>query len=152
MAKTTYKVTTAEGKIETRKSEHAYTAVLLGRLDYVAMRERERRDRSLYTSNFNYYMKLAARTLEHPEWSKYDTMEERQRQITRAQAEIAGHTLESYSAAKIAEYIARYCPEGQTASAEVALRWSRTPALAQNAIGEFAKRSYTDLRVVEVTV
>lgn len=152
MKKTSYQVTTAEGKIETRKSNRPYVAVLLGRADYVAMRARERRDQEVHESNFKYYQKVAARSIDSPAWSQYDPTSERERDIKNSQEQIAGHTMESYKAAKVAAYIARYCPEGKDQGPEVALRWSASVANAQGAISEFQARYYTAFRVVAAEV
>ena len=154
MPKTTYKVTTAEGKVETRKSERPYVAVLLGRPDYVAMRASYSKDwgkDDAHRSNFSYYTRQAAN--DPTVWSTWETAEEIERQIAKAKAAIEGYAdAETYRAAKIAEHIARYCPEGQDQGEEVALRWSASMANAQGAISEFQSRLYTAFRVVPAEV
>ncbi len=153
MSKTTYKVTTAEGNVETRKSDRPYTHVLLGRKDYVALRAHFNKDHGkddLYRSNFRYYTKLAARSVDSTEWSQYDSTEEREREIAKAKEAIAGFAnAEEYRTVKTAAAIARECPEGQDQGEEVALRWSMKAASARGAISEFQSRLYTAFRIVE---
>jgi Protein of unknown function (DUF3489) len=148
MPKTNYQVTTAEGKIETRKSARPYTHVLLGRPDYVALRARM--NSKDYANNFAYYTRVAEGRYE---WSKWDTAEEIARSVEKAKTEVAGFAdAKTYGEAKIAQYIAENCPEGQDQGEEVALRWSQSVANAQGAISEFQGRFYTAFRVVPAEV
>jgi hypothetical protein len=148
MKKTSYKVTTAEGNIETRKSARPYVAVLLGRPDYVALRARM--NSKDYANNFAYYTKVAEGRYE---WSRWDTAEEIARSVEKAKTEVAGFAdAKTYGEAKVAKYIAENCPEGQDQGEEVALRWSQSVANAQGAISEFQGRFYTAFRVVPAEV
>jgi hypothetical protein len=145
MAKTTYTVTTAEGKVETRKSERPYTHVLLGRVDYVAERAFAHTQEKFHHETFNWYSRVASGNYN---FGPYTSAEEVARKQAHARAQIAGHTPATFAAKLIAGYIAKHAPEGEVAGPEVALRWSASQANATKAITEFQARHYTGLRVV----
>jgi hypothetical protein len=148
-SKKTYTAQTAEGTTVQRKSARPYTHVLIGRKNFVAERAQAKSADQVkfHAANFNYYVSVAAGNHSSP----YDSPEVKATKIAQAQEAINGHDAVSYAAAKVADYIARVCPEGRDASAEMALRWSSSAALAHKAVGEFDKW-YTGLRVAEVSV
>jgi hypothetical protein len=143
-----HQVVSAEGKVLKRNSKNAvYSHVLLGRKDY-----RRRRASIIKADGHGWHEHhWAAAHGEKPDWLRYVPERFHAEQEAELKADVAQYaSMEEYKAAKVAEEIAKYAPEGKDWGAEEALRWSRSEKLAANAMSEFEGRQYGQFRVVAV--
>jgi hypothetical protein len=143
--KTTFKVTTAEGTILTRKSFRPYTHVVLARRDFDAERAHAiKNNREANASNYAYYM---------GGWRKHYTTEQIADEVClsgRISEAVAAGSLEAYLALKLEQRLASI--PTAAAGPEIALGWSSSFALASKAASTKLNQDwYTGIRVVEAT-
>ncbi|WP_175771824.1 hypothetical protein [Burkholderia ambifaria] len=141
MAKKKFSFTTAEGAVETRTSERAYTHVVLGRRNLVQARARaaSAAERKMHAVNYDYYRNYAETDVGQPypgrQWTTNQADHDAAVQL------IAEYpTVEAYIEAKVEQVIARINDEGTgDAGPEIVLQWSQSLRAAQASVSGHAK-------------
>ncbi len=148
MAKTTFKHTLPDGNVVSRKSERAYTHIIIGRrkLDLDRAVIRSAQQVKTHKSNYEYHKAVVATEIGQTPPGYFSPVYEQSK--ARAIAEIEGfENADAYAAAKVEEKLAKV-GDGEFGP-WTALQWSMSAANALKALGKWDH--YSEVSVQPVT-